>query len=96
MFVVFLVIYICLANVTPCLLTEADCHIRFDLIQFTLLQALPLPGLDKWSDSLRSVLFPAEGWKSAIFIVSLMLHKAISMLALFLSGLALRNLFKMK
>jgi uncharacterized protein YjbI with pentapeptide repeats len=58
---VFLGIYTSLANLTPCLLTHADCQIRYDLIQFTLLQALPLPGLDKWSDSLRSDLFPDGG-----------------------------------
>jgi hypothetical protein len=78
------------------LLTHVDCQIRYDLIQFTLLQALPLPGLDKWSDSLRCDLFPDEGCKSVAFTAALMIHKAISLLAVFLFGLALRNLFKMK
>jgi uncharacterized protein YjbI with pentapeptide repeats len=93
---VFWGIYAWLADFTPCLLTNADCQIRYDLIQFTLLQALPLSGLDKWSDSLRCYLFPDEGLKSVAFTAALMIHKAISLLAVFLFGLALRNLFKMK
>lgn len=93
---VFLGVYTWLADLTPCLLTHADCQIRYDLIQFTLLQTLPLPGLDKWSDCLRSELFSEGGWKSVAFTAALMFHKAISLLAVFLVGLALRNLFKMK
>lgn len=93
---VFLGVYTWLAVLTPCLLTHADCQIHYDLIQFTLLQTLPLPGLDKWSDGLRSELFSKGGWKSVAFTAALMIHKAISLLAVFLFGLALRNLFKMK
>jgi uncharacterized protein YjbI with pentapeptide repeats len=89
-------VYSWLSVLTPCLLTHADCQISYDLIQFTLLQALPLPGLDKWSDSLRSDLFPDEGWKSLGFTAALIIHKTISLLVVFLFGLALRNLFKMK
>ncbi|MGZ8096570.1 MAG: pentapeptide repeat-containing protein [Methylosarcina sp.] len=92
----FLLIYSLLANLTQCFPWQADCHIRYDVLQFTLLQALPLPGLDKWSDSLRSCLFPKEGWSSVWVIVAVMFHKTISLLAVFLFGLALRNLFKMK
>jgi len=57
-----------------------------------------LPGLDKWSDSLRQCLFPtASGaWQGIMLAGILMLHKAFSLLAFFLMGLALRNLFKMK
>jgi uncharacterized protein YjbI with pentapeptide repeats len=93
---VFGVVYSWLSVLTPCLLTHADCQISYGLIQFTLLQTLPLPGMDKWSDSLRSDLFPDEGWKSLGFTAALMIHKTISLLAVFLFGLALRNLFKMK
>ncbi|WP_411727636.1 pentapeptide repeat-containing protein [Methyloglobulus sp.] len=92
----FSLIYSLLAGFTLCMPCQADCHIRYDLLQFTLLQALPLPGLDKWSDSLRQGLFPKEGWGSVWIIVAVMIHKAISLLAVFLFGLALRNLFKMK
>jgi len=87
-----------LANFTPCLPWQAKCQIRYDLLQFVLMQALPLPGLDKWSDSLRQCLFPtASGaWQGIMLTGILMLHKALSLLAVFLMGLALRNLFKMK
>ena len=92
----FLLIYSWLADLMRCFFWQADCHIRYDLLQFTLLQALPLPGLDKWSDSLRQTLFPKEGWGSVWVIVAVTIHKVISLLAVFLFGLALRNLFKMK
>ncbi|TAK63435.1 pentapeptide repeat-containing protein [Methylobacter sp.] len=91
-------IYGWLADFTPCFLWQTECQIRFDLLQFSLIQALPLPGLDKWSDSLRQCLFPtASGaWQGIMLTGILMLHKALSLLAVFLMGLALRNLFKMK
>jgi uncharacterized protein YjbI with pentapeptide repeats len=91
-------IYGWLADFTPCFLWQTECQIRFDLLQFSLIQALPLPGLDKWSDSLRQRLFPmASGaWQGIMLTGILILHKALSLLAVLLMGLALRNLFKMK
>jgi hypothetical protein len=89
-------IYTALANTTICFSIDSSCQLNTELIQFTLLQSLPLPGLDKWSDTLRLCLFPTEGLKSVAFTIALMLHKAVSLLAVFLFGLALRNLFKMK
>jgi hypothetical protein len=91
-------IYGWLAGFTPYFLWQTECQIRYDLLQFSLIQALPLPGLDKWSDTLRQCLFPtASGaWQGIMLTGILMLHKALSLLAVFLMGLALRNLFKMK
>lgn len=91
-------IYGWLADFTPCFLWQTECQIRYDLLQFSLIQALPLPGLDKWSDTLRQCLFPtASGaWQGIMLTGILILHKALSLLAVFLMGLALRNLFKMK
>lgn len=89
-------IYGWLADFTPCFLWHTECQIRPDLLQFSLIQALPLPGLDKWSDSLRQCLFHANGWQGVWLTGILVLHKALSLLAMFLIGLALRNLFKMK
>ncbi len=93
----FSLIYSLLAGLTPwCFPWQADCYIRYDVLQFALLQALPLPGLDKWSYDLQQCLFPKEGWQSAVLALVVMFHKAVSLLAVFLFGLALRNLFKMK
>lgn len=91
---IFALIYSCLACLTPCWLWTEGCQIKSELWQFTLMQALPLPGFDKWSESLRECLFLKH--PSAWLPFFVMLHKTIALLALFLSGLALRNLFKMK
>jgi uncharacterized protein YjbI with pentapeptide repeats len=93
---IFMLIYAGLAGLTPCLSLQAGCEINYKLIQFLLLQSLPLPGLDKWSDGLRESLFTIPGWRSVVLPLFVMLHKGISLLAVFLFGLALRNLFKMK
>lgn len=94
---IFLLFYNGLAGYTLCLPWHASCEIKYDLIEFGILQTLPLPGLDKWGDDLRLLsLFPKEGLVAVMVAVSIILHKAISLLALFLIGLALRNLFKMK
>jgi hypothetical protein len=93
-----LVVVQILTNFTPSISWQAEWQIRYDQLQFALMQALPLPGLDKWSDTLRQYLFPrASGaWQGIMLTGILMLHKALSLLAVFLMGLALRNLFKMK
>ena len=95
-FLVFMLIYDGLTGLTPCFSWQTDCRFNYELLQFALLQSLPLPGLDKWSDSLRQSLFTDPGWRSALLPLAVMLHKGISLLAVFLLGLALRNLFKMK
>ncbi len=95
-FPIFALIYSWLADLTLCWYWAEDCQIKSELWQFTLMQTLPLPGFDKWSESLREGLSLKGGWKIALLPVFVMLHKAIALLAVFLFGLALRNLFKMK
>ena len=59
---IFAMIYSWLAELTLCFLwLDELCHIRIDFLKFSLMQTFPLPGLDKWSDSLRQYLFPEQG-----------------------------------
>lgn len=68
------------------------CTMTPSLIQFTLGQALP--GFEKFAEPATKALF---GDQLGVWtVLTLFLHKAVSVLALFLIGLALRNLFKMK
>jgi hypothetical protein len=78
-----------------CVLGSA-CAFAPQWLEFSLLNTLPLPGLDK-SAALASTAFWPDGalWSLALSIL-VMLHKTISLAALFLVGLALRNLFKLK
>lgn len=82
--------------VNHCYGNQAACQFNSAWIEFSLLQALPLPGLDKLSDALRVQLFPVSGWISILVTLAVILHKTTSIAALFLAGLALRNLFKLK
>lgn len=91
---VFAIIYSWQAGSTPCFLVLDDqCEIRTDFLKFSLMQTFPLPGLDKWSDSLRQCLFSKQSFGLTLLI---MFQKTISLLGVFLLGLALRNLFKLK
>lgn len=65
-------------------------------MHYALLNAVPLPGFDKTLDALRSDLFHKAEAIQFIVTVLEILHKTVSLLAFFLIGLALRNLFKMK
>ncbi len=68
-----------------CWVWHSGCDLRWDWLGYSLQQALPLPGFDKLDHTIKGV---SVGW--------LFLHKTISLTALFLIGLALRNLFKLK
>lgn len=94
--VIFAALYGSSAGLSACLPFQNACNINSSWAEFSLLQSLPLPGLDKLSDTLRGKLFPTEGLTSIGVTVAVILHKALSLLALFLMGLALRNLFKLK
>ncbi|MEQ1838102.1 MAG: hypothetical protein ABL858_07180 [Candidatus Nitrotoga sp.] len=63
---------------------------------YALLNAVPLPGFDKTLEVLRGDLFPRGATIQLLLTVLEILHKTFSLLAFFLIGLALRNLFKMK
>lgn len=68
------------------------------LVQFSVASAIP--GLEKLSEPAAIRLFGEVSKGSTNYslptVLALLTHKAISLLALFLIGLALRNLFKMK
>lgn len=68
------------------------------LVQFSLASAIP--GLEKLAEPAALSLFGEVSKGIANYslptVLTLLAHKAISLLALFLIGLALRNLFKMK
>lgn len=65
------------------------------LIQFASAHALP--GFEKFAEPGGKLLFGKDLESLGVWtVLTLLLHKAVSVLALFLIGLALRNLFKMK
>jgi uncharacterized protein YjbI with pentapeptide repeats len=74
----------------------AGCRFAPEWIEFTLLQTLPLPGLDKLSDAAKSAFWPPGAYWNLSLSFLVIVHKTISLAALFLIGLALRNLFKLK
>ena len=75
-----------------CLPNEATCNKTGSLIQFATASAVP--GFEKFAEPASKQLF---GEQLGVWtVLTLLLHKAVSLLALFLIGLALRNLFKMK
>lgn len=80
------------AGLQACWTSSADCSMTGPLIQFASAHALP--GFEKLAEPASRTLF---GDQLGVWtVLTLLLHKAISVLALFLIGLALRNLFKMK
>lgn len=72
-----------------CWVWNRGCEWRGDWVGYSLRQALPILGFDKPDHTtVLAMKDVAVGW--------LFLHKTISLTALFLIGLALRNLFKLK
>ncbi|MDI9334027.1 MAG: hypothetical protein QM533_06590 [Cytophagales bacterium] len=84
------------AGLSACLPFQNACSIDSTWAEFSLVQSLPLPGLDKLSETLRQKLFPPDRLIGVGVTLAVILHKAILLLTLFLGGLALRNLFKLK
>lgn len=80
------------AGLQACWPGATGCGMTGPLIQFASAHALP--GFEKLAEPASKTLF---GDQLGVFtVLTLLLHKAVSVLALFLIGLALRNLFKMK
>lgn len=93
----FSVIYGLLSWVDSCLLPDvAYCKFAPEWISFSLLQMLPLPGMDKLTSNISEIFLPNQGWLQLILITAMVLHKLVMLSAIFFSGLALRNLFKLK
>jgi len=91
----FAFVYGFLANLSMCLPFQTDCKISQPWIKFSLLQGLPISEFDSVGEKLHKDLFGREVATLGV-LVTAFFHKAFSLLALFLTGLALRNLFKMK
>jgi hypothetical protein len=70
---------------TVCVVWQPGCVLQETWLSYSLQQALPLTGFDKLKYAIERVPI---GW--------LFIHKTLSLAALFLIGLALRNLFKLK
>lgn len=64
--------------------------------RYVAINTLPVPGFDKTQMELREALFGKDGPVVSIAMGLEMIHKIISLGCVFLLGLALRNLFKMK
>ena len=79
-----------------CGLSMQACHFAPERLEFSLLQTLPLPGLDKLSEAASKVFWPEGSWWSLGLSVLVIFQKILSLATLFLVGLALRNLFKLK
>lgn len=91
----FSFLYGYLAGFEFCSFTNAACNIDGGWIEFSLWNSVPLPGGEKYSESLRSSLF-SQSRNSLGVTLLIVLHKIFALLSLFLCGLALRNTFKMK
>lgn len=70
-----------------CIVGSDACLFQPEWLKISILQSLPLFGLEKLEPSSHL---------SLCFSIALVAHKAVSLLAVFLIGLALRNLFKLK
>ena len=79
-----------------CVLGAGTCDFAPQWLEFSLIQALPLPGLEKLSEAASKTFWPDGPWWALLLSVLVITHKVISLAFLFLAGLALRNLFKMK
>jgi hypothetical protein len=85
LWLVFAQIYGSYTGVEHCFSWAVNCKIQSDWLNYSLQQALPLPGFDKLKPAMEDVS-----------VALLFIHKTLSLAALFLVGLALRNLFKLK
>jgi hypothetical protein len=99
-FVLFLIVFAGLyAKSSPAAIpwqpgmTTFDCAATVRWMTYSLVSSLPLGGLDAASKELRETLDVTVGPGHA---AALVVHKVLSLLSLFLVGLGLRNLFKMK
>ncbi|KTC21685.1 hypothetical protein AO391_26045 [Pseudomonas marginalis ICMP 9505] len=95
-FVLFSCAYAALSWATHCLPDSQKCSFNMAGIEFFFLQAIPLPGLEKMADPIRSAIIANSGLISLAATILIILQKSISLLLIFLVGLALRNTFRIK
>lgn len=74
----------------------SNCHFSPKWFEFVVVQALPIPGLDKISENAKSEIFSNNAWLSLMITVLVIVQKSLSLLFLFFIGLALKNQFKFK
>lgn len=93
-----LVGYGLLAEYSICVPFLSNCSLSKDWFEFGLINAVPLPGLDKYAEDIRAKLFVLNLHPASQLMITaiVILQKSFSILAFFLIGLALRNSFKMK
>jgi hypothetical protein len=91
--ILFFAAWLCFASIYGvysgteiCFSWQDSCLLQTEWLNFSFQQALPLPGFEK----------PGANTNFHVPIAWLALHKTLSLVALFLFGLALRNLFKLK
>lgn len=89
-------VYGILSWLGQCGLNMEGCRFAPEWLEFSLLQTLPLPGLDKMSEAASKKFWPDGAWWGLVLSIMVIIHKILSLAALFLIGLALRNLFKLK
>ena len=92
-------VYACQADLTLCWPCSPTRNATVPLLQFGLAHALP--GFEKLAEPAAIKLFGDAAGKGVADIglstvITLFAQKTVSLLSLFLIGLALRNLFKMK
>lgn len=80
-----------------------DCHFRTNwlsfntiVLKFSLINALPLPGIEKIVDLKDCHLYASSGLIGWVITVLIFIQKLFSLVLLFLIGLGLKNLFKFK
>ena len=92
-------VYACQADLTLCWPCSPTRNATVPLLQFGLAHALP--GFEKQAEPAAIKLFGDATGKGVadlglFTVITLFAQKTVSLLSLFLIGLALRNLFKMK
>ncbi|WAJ35484.1 pentapeptide repeat-containing protein [Pseudomonas sp. GOM7] len=88
--------YAALSWATHCLPDNQECSFNMAGIEFSLLQAIPLPGLEKMAEPIRSEIIANSGVISLVATALIILQKSVSLLLVFLVGLAIRNTFRIK
>lgn len=76
--------------------SDFDSERTYRWLRYVMINTIPAPGFDKTQMDLRAELFGKDGHISTVATLLEMLHKIVSLGCVFLLGLALRNLFKMK
>lgn len=94
--IMFTLMYGLLSWVGNCVEGIGGCSFKPQWLEFSLLQALPIPGLDRLSSDASKEFWPQGDWWVLWLLFLVILQKIIGFSTLFLAGLGLRNLFKLR